>query len=143
MERSRVGPQLIVVGPDRHVAPTKRGGSHESIPLDKDGDVATTKLVISRKVHQRPTRAGALDEGGEEVSVPLDAMRLERACRLDGQADQSVLQEIWGHLCCHYAIRTLMFEAAHDADVDPDRVSFVAALRIIRRSLSGARDFFP
>ena len=45
-----------------------------------------------------------------------------------------VLQEIWGHLCCHYAIRTLMFEAAADANVDPDCVSFVAALRIARRS---------
>jgi hypothetical protein len=54
-----------------------------------------------------------------------------------------VEQEIWGHLCCHYAIRTLMFEAAHDADVDPDRVSFTAALRITRRSLSQARDFPP
>lgn len=54
-----------------------------------------------------------------------------------------VEQEIWGHLCCHYAIRTLMFEAAIDADVDPDRVSFVAALRITRRSLSQARGFSP
>ena len=54
-----------------------------------------------------------------------------------------VQQEIWGHLCCHYAIRTLMFEAAHDAEVDPDRVSFVAALRITRRSLSQARGFSP
>ena len=54
-----------------------------------------------------------------------------------------VQQEIWGHLCCHYAIRTLMFEAAHDQAVDPDRVSFVAALRITRRSLSQARDFSP
>jgi len=54
-----------------------------------------------------------------------------------------VQQEIWGHLCCHYAIRTLMFAAAHDHDVDPDRVSFVAALRITRRSLSQARDFSP
>jgi len=54
-----------------------------------------------------------------------------------------VQQEIWGHLCCHYAIRTLMFEAAHDADVDPDRISFVAALRITRRSLSQARGFPP
>ena len=53
------------------------------------------------------------------------------------------LQEIWGHLCCHYAIRTLMFEAAHHARVDPDRVSFVAALRIARRSISAARDFSP
>jgi hypothetical protein len=54
-----------------------------------------------------------------------------------------VQQEIWGHLCCHYAIRTLMLAAAHDAAVDPDGVSFVAALRITRRSLSQARGFPP
>ena len=54
-----------------------------------------------------------------------------------------VEQEIWGHLCCHYAIRTLMFAAAHHAQVDPDRVSFTVALRITRRSLAQARDFSP
>jgi hypothetical protein len=47
-----------------------------------------------------------------------------------------VQQEIWGHLCCHYAIRTLMVDAARAGPHDPDRVSFVAALRITRRSLS-------
>ncbi len=47
-----------------------------------------------------------------------------------------VAQEIWGHLCCHYAIRTLMVDAARAGPHDPDRVSFVAALRITRRSLS-------
>ncbi len=54
-----------------------------------------------------------------------------------------VQQEIWGHLCCHYAIRSLMTQAAHHSGNDPDRVSFVAALRIVRRSLSAARDFSP
>ncbi len=54
-----------------------------------------------------------------------------------------VEQEIWGHLCCHFAIRTLMFEAADSGGVDPDRVSFIAALNIIRRSLSQARGFPP
>lgn len=54
-----------------------------------------------------------------------------------------VYQEIWGYLCCHYAIRTLMFEAADHAKVDTDRVSFIAALRFARRSISQARDFPP
>jgi hypothetical protein len=62
---------------------------------------------------------------------------------LRSKSPELVQQEIWGHLCCHYAIRTLMLAAAHDAAVDPDRVSFVAALRIIRRSLSQARGFSP
>jgi hypothetical protein len=62
---------------------------------------------------------------------------------LRSKSPDLVLQEIWGHLCCHYAIRTLMWEAADHAGVDPDRVSFVAALRIARRSISVARDFSP
>ncbi len=54
-----------------------------------------------------------------------------------------VNQELWGHLCCHFAIRTLMFEAADAAKLDPDRVSFTAARNITRRSLSQARGFPP
>lgn len=54
-----------------------------------------------------------------------------------------VLQEIWGHLCCHYAIRTLMLDAALKAGRDPDRVSFVAALRISRRSIAQQGAFSP
>jgi hypothetical protein len=62
---------------------------------------------------------------------------------LRSKSPDLVLQEIWGHLCCHYAIRTLMWEAANNAGVDPDRVSFVTALRIARRSITVARDFSP
>ena len=54
-----------------------------------------------------------------------------------------VTQEIWGHLCCHYAIRTLMADAAEHAGHDPDRVSFVAALRIARRSIAQQGAFPP
>jgi IS4 transposase len=54
-----------------------------------------------------------------------------------------VLQEIWGHLCCHYAIRTLMADTAAQAGHDPDRVSFVAALRVTRRSIAHQGDFPP
>jgi len=61
---------------------------------------------------------------------------------LRSKSPELVKQEIWGHLCCHFAIRTLMWEAAVHADEDPDRVSFVAALRIARRSVA-PRGAFP
>ena len=54
-----------------------------------------------------------------------------------------VRQEIWGYLCCHYAIRTLMAETAATGGRDPDQVSFVAALRIARRSIAHQGDFSP
>jgi hypothetical protein len=54
-----------------------------------------------------------------------------------------VLQEIWGHLCCHYAIRSLMTQAGTHSGHDPDRLSFVAALRITRQTLAHSGDFSP
>jgi hypothetical protein len=62
---------------------------------------------------------------------------------LRSKSPDLVLQEIWGHLCCHYAIRTLMWEAAARNNTDPDRVSFVAALRIARRSVAQRGAFSP
>jgi hypothetical protein len=81
-----------------------------------------------------------------EIEATFDELKVhQRGPRtvLRSKSPDLVLQEIWGHLCCHYAIRTLMWEAADHAQVDPDRVSFVAALRIARRSISAARDFSP
>ncbi len=81
-----------------------------------------------------------------EIESTFDELKThQRGARtvLRSKSPALVLQEIWGHLCCHYAIRTLMWEAADHAKVDPDRVSFVAALRIARRSISAARDFSP
>jgi hypothetical protein len=62
---------------------------------------------------------------------------------LRSKSPELVTQEIWGHLCCHYAIRALMFDAAENAGHDPDRVSFVAALRISRRSIAQQGAFSP
>lgn len=81
-----------------------------------------------------------------EIESVFDELKVhQRGARtvLRSKSPDLVLQEIWGHLCCHFAIRTLMWEAADHAGVDPDRVSFVAALRIARRSISAARDFSP
>ncbi|WP_427017376.1 IS4 family transposase [Pseudarthrobacter sp. P1] len=62
---------------------------------------------------------------------------------LRSKSPELVLQEIWGHLCRHYAIRTLMLDAALHAGHDPDRISFVAALRISRRAIAQQGAFSP
>jgi hypothetical protein len=46
-----------------------------------------------------------------------------------------VLQEFYGFMMAHFAIRGIMHEAALKADEDPDRLSFVHAVRVIRRKL--------
>jgi Insertion element 4 transposase N-terminal/Transposase DDE domain len=81
-----------------------------------------------------------------EIESTLDELKThQRGPRtvLRSKSPDLVLQEIWGHLCCHYAIRTLMADTAEHAGRDPDRVSFVAALRIARRSIAHQGDFPP
>jgi Insertion element 4 transposase N-terminal/Transposase DDE domain len=47
-----------------------------------------------------------------------------------------VRQEFYGLMMAHFAIRGLMHEAALKADQDPDRLSFLHAVRVIRRKLN-------
>src|SRR5450631_2306339 len=46
-----------------------------------------------------------------------------------------VRQEFYGLMMAHFAIRGLMHEAALKADEDPDRLSFLHAVRVVRRKL--------
>ncbi len=46
-----------------------------------------------------------------------------------------VRQEFWGLLLAHFAVRGLMHEATLRADEDPDRLSFLHAVRVVRRKL--------
>ena len=81
-----------------------------------------------------------------EIEIAFDELKThQRGPRtvLRSKSPDLVLQEIWGHLCCHYAIRSLMVEAASHTGRDPDRVSFVAALRITRQSVAHQGDFPP
>ena len=81
-----------------------------------------------------------------EIESTFDELKThQRGARmvLRSKSPDLVHQELWGHLCCHYAIRTLMWEAAAHTGADPDRVSFVAALRICRRSIAHQGDFPP
>jgi hypothetical protein len=54
-----------------------------------------------------------------------------------------VRQELWGLLLAHFAVRGLMHEAALRADEDPDRLSFLHAVRVLRRKLPQFAAFPP
>ncbi len=47
-----------------------------------------------------------------------------------------VRQEFYGLLMAHFAIRGLMHEAALRADEDPDRISFIHAVRVVQRRVA-------
>jgi hypothetical protein len=46
-----------------------------------------------------------------------------------------VIQELYGLLIAHYLVRALMHEAAQQAGLDPDRLSFVGAIRVLQKAV--------
>jgi hypothetical protein len=54
---------------------------------------------------------------------------------LRSKTQELVRQEFFGMLMLHYAIRGLMHEAALRVDEYPDRLSFLHAIRVVRRKL--------
>jgi Transposase DDE domain len=62
---------------------------------------------------------------------------------LRSQTPGGVEQEVYGFLLVHYAIRTLMHQAALDAGIDPDRVSFTRTLRLVRRQVPAQAALSP
>jgi hypothetical protein len=70
-----------------------------------------------------------------EIEIVIDEIDTHQ--RLVGRTLRSltpvgVIQELYGVLIAHYAVRVLMHEAALKADVDPDRLSFVHTLELVR-----------
>lgn len=55
---------------------------------------------------------------------------------LRSKTPELVEQEFWGLLMAHFAIRGLMHEAALKADEDPDKLSFLHAVRVVQRRLA-------
>ena len=90
-----------------------------------------------------PDQAPALDLAALyherwEIETALDELKTHlRGARivLRSKRPDLVRQEFYGLLMAHFAIRGLMHEAALKADEDPDRLSFVHAVRVIRRKL--------
>lgn len=73
-----------------------------------------------------------------EIETALDELKTHlRGAKivLRSKAPDLVRQEFYGLLLAHFAVRGLMHEAALKAGEDPDRLSFVHAVRVIRRKL--------
>jgi hypothetical protein len=62
---------------------------------------------------------------------------------LRSKSPEMIRQEIWAFLLTHYAIRYLMCEAADQAGEDPDRLSFMQSLRVIRRQVTDQAALSP
>ena len=73
-----------------------------------------------------------------EIETALDELKTHlRGAKivLRSKTPDLVRQEFYGLMMTHFAVRGLMHEAALKADEDPDRLSFLHAVRVVRRKL--------
>ena len=85
--------------------------------------------------HERWEIENAYDEVKTHILGPGAALR--------SKTPDLVYQEIYGLMLAHYTVRSLIHDAAMRSGEDPDRLSFVHTVRIMRRRIINPGDFSP
>jgi Insertion element 4 transposase N-terminal/Transposase DDE domain len=99
------------------------------------------RLVTTIFDHEKAPAAelAALYHERWEIETAFDELKTHlRGARiiLRSKTPDLVRQEFYGLLMAHFAVRGLMHEAALRADEDPDRLSFLHAVRVVRRKMA-------
>lgn len=90
---------------------------------------------LAEAYHQRWEEESALDELKTDLRGRGEVLR--------SQLPDLVEQQMWGLLLAHYAIRALLLDAADPAGYDPDRMSFIKGLRVVRRQVTDQAAITP
>jgi IS4 transposase len=116
------------------------------VPGRGKGEVFTVVTsILDPEELPAPEIAAAYHERWE-IEITFDELETHqrgRAAVLRSRSPDLVLQELYGLLVTHYAVRKLMTEAADQAELDPDRLSFTRALDIVRRQVTAQAAFSP
>jgi hypothetical protein len=91
--------------------------------LDADAYPASQLVVL---YHER----WEIEIGNDE----LKTHQLDRLVHLRSRTPCGVLQELYGILLAYNAVRYFMHEAALAVDIDPQRLSFIHAVRVLRET---------
>ena len=91
---------------------------------------AAPALELAALYHERWEVEGVFDEFKTHLRANSTVLR--------SKTPELVQQELWGLLLAHFAIRQLMVQAAWPRGLDPDRLSFTHAVRVIKRKMPQA-----
>lgn len=92
-------------------------------------------LLLAQEYHQRWEVENTLDE----LKTHLNG----RKTLIRSKNPRAVVQEIYGWLLAHWAVRCLMFQAAEHAEISPLRLGFTGSLRVVRRAVAKFQDAQP
>jgi hypothetical protein len=107
----------------------RSGGMEETVRLITsilDPEAAPAD-ELAQLYHERWEFETALDEFKTHLRGARTVLR--------SQTPELVKQELYGLLLVHFALRALMHEAALRAARDPDRISFMHTVNVVRRTL--------
>ena len=96
---------------------------------------AAPALELAAVYHERWEVESVFDEFKTHMRSTSTVLR--------SKTPELVEQELWGLLMAHFAIRQLMEQAAWHRGLDPDRLSFVHALRVVKRKMPQAAALPP
>jgi Transposase DDE domain len=94
--------------------------------------------TILDHTHAPAPELAALYHERWEIETSLDELKTHlRGAQivLRSKTPELVQQEFYGLLMAHFAVRALMHEAALRTDEDPDRLSFLHAVRVVQRRM--------
>ena len=91
--------------------------------------------LLANRYHERWEVEMVIDEADTHQRKPSQVFRSKHPV--------GMLQEFYGLLIAHYAIRKIMLDSAHWAEVDSDQISFTNALRIIQNAIPEFQQTHP
>lgn len=113
----------------------------------RGGDTTTIRLVSTIDYDRgfaTPLAAVYAERWEHELIFDeIETHQMHPSKVLRSRTPELVKQEIWAYLLTHYAIRVFMAEAAEDLGDDPDRISFLRSIRVIRRQVDDQAGFSP
>ena len=115
---------------------------------DKQGEQLTYRLITSLldiALFPAQLLAGEYHQRWE-VENTIDELKVHlvgRKTPIRSLNPREVVQEVYGWLLAHWAVRHLMFTAATEANIAPLRLSFTGTLRIIRRAVPKFQRLHP
>lgn len=137
------GSYLSWIAPDSKSK--KKGGTKIMVrvieyTIDTDGDSEIYRLITSlTDIALFPALLLAIEYHKRwEVENTIDELKvhlLGRKTPIRSLNPREVVQEIYGWLLGHWAVRTLMFQVAQQAQISPLRLSFTGTLNIVRRAI--------
>ena len=130
----RAGQTVRVIDYALEGSATPAHGSYRLLTNLLDPDAAPA-LELAALYHERWEIEGVFDEFKTHLRANSTVLR--------SKTPELVQQELWGLLLAHFAIRQLMAQAAWARELDPDRLSFMHAVRVIKRKMPQAAAVSP